>query len=59
MPDMGGPRAYAMADLLRGYLPARRARGKHWLMVPVWAPGRQPARSGPAQIWLPSGLWVG
>jgi len=37
VPDMAGPRVYAMADLLRGYL---RARGKHRLMVPVWLPGQ-------------------
>jgi uncharacterized protein YbjT (DUF2867 family) len=36
-PDMGGPRVYSMADLLRGYL---RARRKHRLMVPVWLPGK-------------------
>ncbi len=37
VPDMGGPRVYGMADLLRGYL---RARGKHRLIVPVWIPGK-------------------
>ena len=37
VPDMGGPRVYKMADLLRGYL---RARGKHRLLVPVRLPGR-------------------
>jgi len=36
-PDVAGPRAYSMADLLRGYLQARR---KHRLMVPVWIPGQ-------------------
>jgi uncharacterized protein YbjT (DUF2867 family) len=36
VPDIGGPRVYGMADLLRGYL---RARGKHRMMVPVWIPG--------------------
>jgi hypothetical protein len=34
---MGGPRVYAMADLLRGYL---RASGKHRMLVPVWIPGK-------------------
>ena len=34
---MAGPRVYAMADLLRGYL---RARGKHRPMVPVRLPGK-------------------
>ena len=37
VPDMGGPRVYGVADLLRGYL---RARGKHRTMVPVWIPGK-------------------
>jgi uncharacterized protein YbjT (DUF2867 family) len=36
-PDLGGPRVYRMADLLRGYL---RARRKHRLMVPVRLPGK-------------------
>jgi uncharacterized protein YbjT (DUF2867 family) len=37
VPDMGGPRVYSMADLLRGYL---RARGQRRVLVPVWLPGR-------------------
>jgi len=37
VPDMGGPRVYAMNDLVRGYL---RARGKHRPIVPVWLPGK-------------------
>ena len=37
VPDMGGPRVYEMADLLRGYL---RASRKHRPIVPVWLPGR-------------------
>lgn len=37
VPDMGGPRVYSMADLLRGYL---KARGKHPLLVPVRLPGQ-------------------
>ena len=37
VPDIGGPRVYGMADLLRGYL---RARRKHRLMVPVRLPGK-------------------
>jgi uncharacterized protein YbjT (DUF2867 family) len=36
-PDIAGPRVYTMADLLRGYL---RARRKHRLMVPVRLPGK-------------------
>jgi uncharacterized protein YbjT (DUF2867 family) len=37
VPDLAGPRVYALADLLRGYL---RARGKHRMMVPVPLPGQ-------------------
>jgi uncharacterized protein YbjT (DUF2867 family) len=37
VPDMGGPRVYRVADLLRGYL---RARRRHRLMVPVRLPGK-------------------
>jgi uncharacterized protein YbjT (DUF2867 family) len=37
VPDIAGPRDYAMADLLRSYL---RARGRHRLMVPVRLPGK-------------------
>jgi uncharacterized protein YbjT (DUF2867 family) len=36
VPDMGGPRVYGMADLIRGYL---RACAKHRMIVPVWIPG--------------------
>src|SRR5713101_3495490 len=55
VPDMAGPRVYRMADLLRGYLQARR---KHRLMVPVRLPGKAAARSGLARIWLPNEQWV-
>ena len=37
VPDLGGPRAYGLADLLRGYL---RVSGKHRAMVPLGIPGR-------------------
>jgi uncharacterized protein YbjT (DUF2867 family) len=37
VPDIGGPRVYGMAELLRGYL---RARRKHRLMVAVRLPGK-------------------
>jgi uncharacterized protein YbjT (DUF2867 family) len=37
VPDLGGPRVYGMAELLRGYLGARR---KHRLIVPVPMPGK-------------------
>lgn len=37
VPDLGGPRAYTMADLLRVYLQANHQRR---LIVPVWLPGQ-------------------
>ena len=37
VPDMGGPRVYGAADLLRGYL---RAHQRRQLIVPVWLPGK-------------------
>ena len=37
VPDVAGPRVYAMADLVRGYL---RAHGKHRPILPVWLPGK-------------------
>jgi uncharacterized protein YbjT (DUF2867 family) len=37
VPDMAGPRVYEMAELLRGYL---RARRKHRPIVPVRLPGK-------------------
>ena len=37
VPDVAGPRAYPMAELLSGYL---RARGKHRLLVPLRLPGK-------------------
>jgi uncharacterized protein YbjT (DUF2867 family) len=37
VPDIAGPRVYTVADLLRGYL---RARRKRRLMVPVRLPGK-------------------
>jgi uncharacterized protein YbjT (DUF2867 family) len=37
VPDMGGPRVYEMAELVRGYL---RARRKHRPILPVWIPGK-------------------
>jgi uncharacterized protein YbjT (DUF2867 family) len=37
VPDMAGPRVYAAAEPLRGYL---RARGKHRPVVPVRVPGK-------------------
>ena len=37
VPELGGPRAYEMAELISTYL---HARGKHRLVVPVWTPGK-------------------
>ena len=37
VPDMGGPRVYGAAHLLRGYLQASHRRR---LIVPVWLPGK-------------------
>jgi uncharacterized protein YbjT (DUF2867 family) len=37
VPDMAGPKVYGMADLIRGYL---RARRKHRLLVPIRLPGK-------------------
>jgi uncharacterized protein YbjT (DUF2867 family) len=37
VPDMGGPRVYQIAELVRGYL---RATNRHRPILPVWLPGR-------------------
>jgi uncharacterized protein YbjT (DUF2867 family) len=37
VPEMAGPRVYAMAELLRGSL---KARGKNRLIMPMRLPGR-------------------
>ena len=37
VPDIGGPRVYSAAELLRGYL---RATQRRRLIVPVWLPGK-------------------
>jgi uncharacterized protein YbjT (DUF2867 family) len=37
VPDLGGPRIYDMAELVRGYL---RTRRKHRPILPVWLPGK-------------------
>ena len=37
VPDMGGPRVYSVAELLRGYL---RASHRHRPIIPVWLPGK-------------------
>jgi uncharacterized protein YbjT (DUF2867 family) len=36
-PEMAGPRAYEMAELVRIYL---KASGKHRLILPAWTPGK-------------------
>jgi uncharacterized protein YbjT (DUF2867 family) len=38
VPDMGGPRVYGAAELLRGYLRATKRRRRP--IVPVWLPGK-------------------
>jgi uncharacterized protein YbjT (DUF2867 family) len=38
VPDMGGPRVYSAAELLRGYLRASHRRRRP--IVPVWLPGK-------------------
>jgi uncharacterized protein YbjT (DUF2867 family) len=45
VPDIGGPKAYRLSDILRGYL---RAAGKRRPLVPVWLPGNaaRAVRSG-------------
>src|SRR5215208_3666701 len=37
VPDMGGPRVYGAAELLRGYLRATKRRRRP--IVPLWLPG--------------------
>jgi hypothetical protein len=37
VPDMGGPRVYGAAELLRGYL---RTTQRRRLILPVWLPGK-------------------
>jgi uncharacterized protein YbjT (DUF2867 family) len=37
VPDMAGPRVYGLAELVRGYLQARRKRRP---ILPLWLPGR-------------------
>jgi uncharacterized protein YbjT (DUF2867 family) len=37
VPEVGGPRIYGMAELVRGYL---GAVGKHRPILPLWLPGR-------------------
>jgi uncharacterized protein YbjT (DUF2867 family) len=49
VPDLGGPRVYSFADLIRGYL---RASGRRRWVVPVRMPGTRAIRAGgllPAQ----------
>jgi uncharacterized protein YbjT (DUF2867 family) len=37
VPELGGPRVYTMADLMRGYL---RANHQRRLIMPIWLPGQ-------------------
>jgi uncharacterized protein YbjT (DUF2867 family) len=55
VPDMAGPRVYEMADLIRGYL---RARRKRRMLVPVPLPGKA-ARAVRAGANLASDRGVG
>ena len=55
VPDIAGPRVYAMRELVRSYL---RAGGKHRPILPVRRPARPPARSGPARTWPRTGRWA-
>jgi uncharacterized protein YbjT (DUF2867 family) len=55
VPDLAGPRVYPMAELLRGYL---RARRQHRLLLPVRLPG-QAARAVRAGANLAPGRAVG
>ena len=55
VPDMAGPRVYGMAELVRGYL---RARRKHRPIVPVRLPG-EAARAFRAGANLASDRAVG
>ncbi|MGZ3586804.1 MAG: SDR family oxidoreductase [Candidatus Limnocylindrales bacterium] len=48
--EIGGPRAYTMADLFRGYL---RASGRHRLIVPAWVPGKAAAAIRAGAILAP------
>ena len=43
VPDLGGPRVYTLADLLRSYLHANHLRR---LIIPVWLPGQAALYSG-------------
>jgi uncharacterized protein YbjT (DUF2867 family) len=54
-PDMAGPRVYATAELLRGYLRASRKRRP---IIPVWLPGKA-ARAFRAGANLATGRAVG
>jgi len=55
VPDIGGPRVYTMADLVRTYL---RASGKHRLLLPIPMPGNA-ARAVRAGAILTPGRAVG
>jgi uncharacterized protein YbjT (DUF2867 family) len=56
VPDMGGPRVYGAAELLRGYLRVSKRRRRP--IVPVWLPG-EAARAFRAGANLPSERAVG
>src|SRR5215216_8112355 len=56
VPDMGGPRVYGAAELLRGYLRASKRRRR--LIMPAWLPGKA-ARAFRAGANLPPEQAVG
>ena len=37
VPDLGGPRVYELAELVRAWL---RSQGRHRPVLPIWTPGR-------------------
>jgi hypothetical protein len=53
--DLGGPRVYEPAALVRGY---PRARGKHRPILPVPLPGRANRAYRPGANWLRTGRWA-
>jgi uncharacterized protein YbjT (DUF2867 family) len=57
VPDLAGPTAYSMKDLVRSYL---KASGKHRMLVPMWMPGHAAkAVRGGANLALDRGVGKG
>ncbi len=55
VPDLGGPRVYELAALVRGYL---RARGKTGRSCRCGCQARPPERTGLARTWPRTGRWA-